>query len=188
VALKVFLTALAIIDDLGAIAVIALFYTPHLSLVPLGVAAAICAALLALRSRGVGAIWIYAVGGVALWVCALRTGIHPTIAGVALAFLVPMDDTGHRLESALSGWVAWVVLPLFGLANAGLALHGISPADFATPVMLGIVLALTIGKPTGVFCGVWLAVRLRAAQKGCRPAWTGFTCSALPSCAESALP
>jgi Na+:H+ antiporter, NhaA family len=163
VALKVFLTALAIIDDLGAIAVIALFYTPRLSLVPLAVAAAICAALLALRSRGVGATWVYAIGGVGLWTCALRTGIHPTIAGVALAFLVPMD-TGHRLETALSSWVAWVVLPLFGLANAGLALHGITPADFGTPVMLGIVLALTIGKPTGVFCGVWLAVRLRAAM------------------------
>lgn len=164
VALKVFLTALAIIDDLGAIGVIAVFYTPRLEALPLAAACVICAGLYGLRRAGFQTIWVYAIGGAALWACALRTGIHPTIAGVALAFLVPMDDTGHRMEAGLGVWVTWLVLPLFGLANAGLQLHGITLADFGTPVMLGVVLALVIGKPAGVFGGVWLAVRLGAAR------------------------
>ncbi|HBK07129.1 MAG TPA: Na+/H+ antiporter NhaA [Acetobacteraceae bacterium] len=163
-ALKVFLTALAIIDDLGAIAVIALFYTPRLAPLPLAAACVICGGLYALRRSGVRAMWVYAAGGVALWACVLSTGIHPTIAGVALAFLVPMDDTGHRLEAGLGAWVTWLVLPLFGLANAGLRLDGVTLADFGTPVMLGIALALVIGKPAGVFGGTWIAVRLGGAR------------------------
>jgi NhaA family Na+:H+ antiporter len=92
-----------------------------------------------------------------LWGCVLRSGVHPTIAGVALAFVVPMDDTGHRMEAGLARWVTWLVLPLFGLANAGLRLGGITPADFGTPVMLGVVLGLVIGKPLGVFGATRLA-------------------------------
>ncbi len=164
VGLKVFLTALAIIDDLGAIGVIAVFYTPGLHAVPLAAACAVCAVLYALRRAGVRAIRVYAAGGAVLWICVLRTGIHPTIAGVALAFLVPMDTTGHRLEAGLGAPVTWLVLPLFGLANAGLRLSGITAGDFGTPVMLGIGLALVIGKPAGVFAGTWIAVRLGAAR------------------------
>jgi NhaA family Na+:H+ antiporter len=159
VALKLFLTALAIIDDLGAIVVIALFYSASLDLPALVAACAICAVLYGLNRAGVRTAWIYLLGGLLLWVCVLRSGVHPTIAGVALAFLVPMEPTGHRLEAALGGWVTWLVLPLFGLANAGLRLGGITPADFGGSVMLGVTLGLVIGKPAGVFGATWIAVR-----------------------------
>jgi NhaA family Na+:H+ antiporter len=164
VALKLFLTALAIIDDLGAILIIALFYTARLDVAALLSACAVWAALYGLNRAGVRALWPYGLGGVALWACVLRSGVHPTIAGVALAFVVPMDDTGHRMEAGLARWVTWLVLPLFGLANAGLRLGGITPADFATPVMLGIALGLVIGKPVGVFGATWAAVRFGWAR------------------------
>jgi Na+:H+ antiporter, NhaA family len=164
IALKLFLTALAIIDDLGAIVVIALFYTARLDLLALLAAVTVCAALYGLNRAGVRAVWAYALGGVVLWACVLRSGVHPTIAGVALAFVVPMDDTGQRMEAGLGRWVTWAVLPLFGLANAGLRLGGLTPADFGTPVMLGVALGLVIGKPIGVAGAAWLAVRLGWAR------------------------
>src|ERR1700712_580904 len=164
VALKVFLTALAIIDDLGAIVVIALFYTARLDPLALAGASVVCGALYGLNRAGVRAVWPYGLGGVVLWMCVLRSGVHPTIAGVALAFLVPMEDTGHRLEAGLEIWVTWLVLPLFGLANAGLRLGGVTLSDFATPVMFGVALGLVIGKPVGVFGAAWMSVRLRLAH------------------------
>ena len=164
VALKLFLTALAIIDDLGAILIIALFYTARLDVPALLAACAVCAALFGLNRAGVRAMWAYGMGGVVLWACVLRSGVHPTIAGVALAFVVPMDDTGHRMEAGLARWVTWLVLPLFGLANAGLRLGGITPADFGTPVMLGTALGLVIGKPLGVFGATRAAVRFGWAR------------------------
>ena len=100
VALKVFLTALAIIDDLGAIVVIALFYTTRLDPLALTGACIVGGSLYSLNRAGVRAVWPYGLGGAVLWICVLRSGVHPTIAGVALAFLVPMEDTGHRLEAA----------------------------------------------------------------------------------------
>lgn len=160
IALKLFLTALAIIDDLGAILVIALFYTARLDLPALLAACMVCVVLYGLNRAGVRSVWAYAVGGVLLWACVLRSGVHPTIAGVALAFVVPMDDTGDRMEAGLGHWVTWMVLPLFGLANAGLRLSGLSPADFGTPVMLGVAVGLVAGKPIGVFGATWLSVRL----------------------------
>jgi NhaA family Na+:H+ antiporter len=171
VALKLFLTALAIIDDLGAILIIALFYTVRLDIAALLAACAVCAALYGLNQAGVRMIWAYALGGVALWTCVLRSGVHPTIAGVALAFVVPMDDTGHRMEAGLARWVTWLVLPLFGLANAGLRLGGITLADFGTPVMLGTALGLVIGKPVGVFGATWTAVRFGWARKPAGLSW-----------------
>ena len=160
VALKVFLTALAIIDDLGAIVVIALFYTADLDVMALLAACVVCGGLYGLNRAGGRAIWFYCLGGALLWGCVLRSGVHPTIAGVALAFVVPMNDTGHRMETGLCVWVTWLVLPLFGLANAGLRLDGVTLADFVTPVMLGTALGLVIGKPVGVFGATWCAVRL----------------------------
>ncbi|HEY4174867.1 MAG TPA: Na+/H+ antiporter NhaA, partial [Rhodopila sp.] len=130
IALKLFLTALAIIDDLGAIVVIAVFYTAKLDLPALLAACTVCASLYGLNRTGVRSLWVYAIGGVLLWACVLRSGVHPTVAGVALAFVVPMDDTGDRMESGLEHWVTWLVLPLFGLANAGLRLGGLSLASF----------------------------------------------------------
>jgi NhaA family Na+:H+ antiporter len=164
IGLKLFLTALAIIDDLGAILVIALFYTTRLDVPALLAAAALCGGLFWVNRTGVRAIWPYAIGGVLLWACVLRSGVHPTIAGVALAFVVPMDDTGHRMESGLETPVTWLVLPLFGLANAGLRLGAITPGDFGTPLMLGVALGLIVGKPIGVFGATWIAVRLGWAR------------------------
>jgi NhaA family Na+:H+ antiporter len=172
VALKVFLTALAIIDDLGAIVVIALFYTARLDPIALLAACAAGAGLYGLNRAGVRAIGVYTLGGVVLWACVLRSGVHPTIAGVALAFVVPMEDTGHRMQAGLAGWVTWVVLPLFGLANAGLRLGGITLADFVSPVMLGTALGLVIGKPLGVFGATWLSVRIGVARKPAGLSWT----------------
>jgi NhaA family Na+:H+ antiporter len=172
VALKVFLTALAIIDDLGAIIVIALYYTSGLDLPALLMAGAVCAGLYGLNRAGVRAIWPYAVGGVALWACVLRSGVHPTIAGVALAFVVPMEDTGHRMEASLGGLITWLVLPLFGLANAGLRLSGVTMADLASPVMLGTALGLVAGKPIGVFGTLWLCVRIGVARRPAGLSWT----------------
>jgi NhaA family Na+:H+ antiporter len=172
IALKVFLTALAIIDDLGAIVVIALFYTARLDLSALLMAGVVCAGLYGLNRAGVRAIWAYALLGVALWACVFRSGVHPTVAGVALAFVVPMDNIGRRMEAGLGRWVTWLVLPLFGLANAGLRLDGVSLADFGTPAILGIVLGLVIGKPIGVFGATWVSVRLGWAQLPARLTWT----------------
>ncbi len=172
VQLKVFLTALAIIDDLGAILIIALFYTARLDIPALLSACAVCAALYGLNRAGVRAVWTYGLGGILLWACVLRSGVHPTIAGVALAFVVPMDDTGHRIEAGLARWVTWLVLPLFGLANAGLRLGGITAPDFTTPVMLGIVFGLVIGKPAGVFGATWLSIRLGWTRKPSGLTWS----------------
>jgi NhaA family Na+:H+ antiporter len=172
VGLKVFLTALAILDDLGAIVVIAVFYSTTLHAVALIGGMATLAALYGLNRAGIRALSPYILGGAVLWVCLLYGGIHPTLAGVGLAFVVPMGDRAsdgaaspaHRLETGLGGWVTWAVLPLFGLANAGLRLGGITPADFTTPLMLGTMLGLVVGKQIGVFGATLLAVRLRLAH------------------------
>jgi NhaA family Na+:H+ antiporter len=172
IGLKLFLTALAIIDDLGAIIVIALFYTARLNLPALLAACVICTCLYGLNRAGVRAVWAYALGGLVLWACVLRSGVHPTIAGVALAFVVPMEDTGHKMEAGLGRWVTWLVLPLFGLANAGLRLGGISMADFGTPAMLGIALGLIVGKPLGVFGVTRLSVWLGWARMPAGLTWS----------------
>ena len=170
-ALKVFLTALAIIDDLGAILVIGLVYTAHVSIGALGFAAVAWIALLGLNRAGVRALWPYLLGGLVLWICVYRSGLHPTIAGVALAFAVPMGNRpgerhspGHRLEHALTGVVAYAVLPLFGLANAGLRLDALPLGTLNDPVVLGVALGLFAGKQIGVFGATMAAVRLGWAR------------------------
>jgi len=172
IALKLFLTALAIIDDLGAILIIALSYTAQLDLPAVLAACAVGGCLYGLNRAGVTAIWVYAMGGVVLWACVLRSGVHPTIAGVALAFVVPMHTTGHRMEASLGRWITWLVLPLFGLANAGLPIGGLTIGDFGTPVMLGTALGLVVGKPAGVFGATWLAVRAGWARMPTSLTWS----------------
>ncbi len=129
-----------------------------------------------LSRAGVSALSPYLIGGAVLWGCLLHAGIHPTLAGVGLAFVVPRadgdDSPAQRLETGLGGWVTWGVLPLFGLANAGLRLVGITPADFATPAMLGIVLGLVIGKQVGVLGATLLATRLRLARLPAGVSWS----------------
>ncbi len=168
VALKVFLTALAILDDLGAIVVIALFYSSSLDWAALGVAAAVLAGLVGLRVAGVRALGPYLLGGAVLWAAIYRSGIHATLSGVALAFAVPMGSEtsesaspAERLERALDGWDAYAILPLFGLMNAGLQFSAVSLRTVSDPVFLGIAGGLVLGKQAGVFGASMLAAKLR---------------------------
>lgn len=170
--LKVLLTAIAIIDDLGAIVIIAAFFTYDLSLVSLGLAALALAALVALNRAGVRQIVPYLLVGALLWVCVLKSGVHATLAGVATALAIPLkgiDEQGRfsddehdsplrYLEHLLHPWVAFLVLPAFAFANAGVSFAGLGFGAFADTVTLGIALGLLIGKPIGVFGAIQLAI------------------------------
>ena len=167
--LKVFLTALAIIDDLGAIVVIALFYTRGLDWTALGEAALLLGALYGLKRAGVRRLWPFLLGGLVLWVLVFRSGVHATLAGVALALVVPMEQDAdgspaERLEHGLGLWVAYAILPLFGLANAGLRLDTLPPGAWTDALAVGTALGLFIGKPLGVFGAVLLASRCGLAR------------------------
>ncbi len=171
VTLKVFLTALAIIDDLGAILVIALFYAQGLDIVALGLAAVALAVLYGLNRAGVRALWPYLLGGVVLWALVFHSGVHATVAGVLLAFVVPMDakpgereSPAIRLEHKLGRWVAYLVLPVFGLANAGLRFDTLPEGAWADPLAIGTALGLLVGKQIGVFGAVMAAAKLGLAK------------------------
>lgn len=174
---KIFLTALAIIDDLGAIVIIAAFYTAKLSVVSLGFAALFTAALLVLNRRGVTRFAPYVLVGIALWVCVLKSGVHATLAGVVLAFAIPLrstDDSGsplERLEHALHPWVAFMVMPVFAFANAGVSLAGISAADLLAPLPLGIAAGLFVGKQVGVLSMTWLGIASGIAERPPGASW-----------------
>jgi NhaA family Na+:H+ antiporter len=162
--LKVFLTALAIIDDLGAILVIAVFYSDGIDVAALGAAGVVWLALLGLNRLGVRAVAPYAAGLLGLWTCMAWSGVHPTLAGVALAFAVPMrapNSTGRRIEHGLHAWVGFIVLPLFGLFNAGLDFSTLSWGAFAEPVVPAIAIGLFAGKQIGVFGATWTASAAR---------------------------
>ena len=169
--LKIFLTALAIIDDLGAIVVIAVFYTDHVSLAMLGGAAAAGVALYLLNRSGITALAPYMLIGVLLWFFVLKSGVHATLAGVMLAFAIPLRvSSAHedeapllRLEHGLHPWVAFGILPLFALANAGVSFAGMSPAALLAPVPLGITAGLFLGKALGIFGCCWLLLKLTRA-------------------------
>jgi NhaA family Na+:H+ antiporter len=171
-ALKVFLLALAIIDDLGVIVIISLFYTHQLSLLPLGGALLILLLLFSLNLRGVTAAPPYLLLGGLLWFCLLQSGIHATLAGVVVGLVIPVSRSrsfselgpAQRLEQQLHPWVAQLILPLFAFANAGITLQGIQFAQQSIALPLGIILGLVIGKPLGIFSFSWLALRLRWAQ------------------------
>ena len=165
-ALKVFLLALAIMDDIGAILIIALFYAGDLSLLSLGLALIGIAGLVVLNRLGVAKLAGYILIGIAVWVCVLKSGIHATLAGVAVAFCIPLgrgrsgDESPLKtLEHALHPWVAFGILPVFAFANAGVSLSGLSFTDLLAPVPLGIAAGLFIGKQAGVFGCVAAAVR-----------------------------
>jgi NhaA family Na+:H+ antiporter len=167
--LKVFLTAVAILDDLGAIVVIAVCYTAHLDVPMLGAALLGAGVLYALNRAGVRSLAPYAGVGLVVWFCVLGSGVHPTLAGVATAMAVPLSDArgGSPLEDAehaLHPWVAFLVLPAFAFVNAGVALDGVSLDLMAHGVPLGVVLGLVVGKPLGVFGGSMLVARLGVAS------------------------
>ncbi len=168
--LKLFLMTLAIIDDLGAIIVIALFYSSELSSLSLMLAGAALIGLLALNRLGIRQLGPYLLLGLFLWVCVLKSGVHATLAGVALAFFIPVkgDNPEHSplatLEHALHGWVAFGILPLFAFANAGVSLQGMNLQSFLQPVPLGIAAGLLLGKTVGVLGLTAIAVFTRMAR------------------------
>ncbi|MCX8957512.1 Na+/H+ antiporter NhaA [Erwinia psidii] len=167
-ALKIFLMALAVIDDLGAILIIAFFYTQQLSPVSLGVAAGAVVMLALLNRLGIRNIAVYMLVGMVLWIAILKSGVHATLAGVIVGFFVPLEkQNGHspaiHLSHSLAPWVSWLILPLFAFANAGVALRGVSLDGVFSTVPLGIILGLFIGKPVGITLICWLAVKLHIA-------------------------
>ncbi|UDJ86092.1 Na+/H+ antiporter NhaA [Erwinia amylovora] len=167
-ALKMFLMALAVIDDLGAIVIIAFFYTSDLSLLSLAVAAASIAVLAVLNLCGVRKTSVYLAAGMVLWVAVLKSGVHATLAGVIVGLFIPLKkQEGHspavELAHGLHPWVSWLILPLFAFANAGVSLSSVSFDGLFSAVPIGIMLGLFIGKPLGVTLSCWLAIKLKVA-------------------------
>lgn len=178
--LKVFLLALAIIDDLGAIIIIALFYTTDLSIVSIIISSVSLSILFIMNRLGVANKAAYILVGIVLWVSVLKSGVHATLAGVALAFMIPLnskDSTGKsfsmskQMEHGLHYWVAFLILPLFAFVNAGVDLRGISLEEMFTPVPLGIMLGLFIGKQVGVFGFSWVAIKIGLAKLPTGSSW-----------------
>ncbi len=177
--LKVFLTAVAIIDDLGAILVIAIFYTADLSWPMLLAAGVGGLVLLALNRLRVMAIGPYVMVGLVIWVCVLKSGVHATLAGVMTALAVPLADGRGgsplaRAEHALHPWVAYAILPVFAFANAGVSLQGVDLVSVTHSVPLGIAAGLVLGKALGVFGASWLLIRFTGAALPERSSWRQF--------------
>ncbi|AID34137.1 NhaA family Na+:H+ antiporter [Mesorhizobium sp. USDA 4775] len=181
--LKVFLTALAIIDDLGAVIIIAIFYTSGLSLIYLGAAFAVIAVLVVLNRMRVMTLVPYLLLGAILWVLVLKSGVHATLAGVALALTIPLERSAgighdldhsplHRLEHGLHKIVPSFVIPIFGFANAGVSLAGLSFGALIEPLTLGVAAGLVVGKLVGVFGSSALAIRLGLADLPAHAGWS----------------
>ena len=180
VSLKVFLMALAIIDDLGAIVVIALFYTTKISTLSIVIASVALALLILFNRFKVTKMSLYYTVGLVLWVAVLKSGVHATLAGVAFAFTIPLytrDRKGDthsplkELEHGLHGWITFFILPLFAFVNAGVDMRSLSPAQMAGTVPVGIFLGLFLGKQFGVFVISWLAVKLKLAPMPQGSSW-----------------
>ncbi|MGO4338213.1 Na+/H+ antiporter NhaA [Labrys sp. KB_33_2] len=178
--LKIFLTALAIIDDLGAVVIIAVFYTASLNIWMLNGAFAILVVLAIMNRRGVTFLPAYLALGAVLWVLTYLSGVHATLAGVALAFTIPLRRKGghehdhtplHKLEHGLHPWVTYLIVPIFGFANAGVALGGLSLGSLADPVTLGVTLGLFVGKQIGVFLFAAFAIRMNWAELPANANW-----------------
>ena len=167
--LKIFLTALAVIDDLGAIIIIALFYTKTLYFTNLIISLSIFGGLLVLNRMKVNNLWIYLVAGVFMWYFMLNSGVHATITGVLLAFAIPFQDgsetsISYKLQHFLHRPVAFVILPLFALCNTAIIIGSDWMHNFSEPYSLGIIFGLIIGKPLGVVLVAFLAIKLRLAK------------------------
>jgi NhaA family Na+:H+ antiporter len=185
--LKIFLAALAIIDDLGAVIVIAIFYTADINVIALAVAAVLIANLVILNRSSVKNIWAYLGLGVLLWIAVFLSGIHATLAGVVLALAIPLkvtpgtpeaaqeDSPLHKLEHALQKPVAFFIVPIFGFANAGVSFAGASASVLAEPVTLGVAAGLLFGKLGGVLGTVALLVKSGLAQLPARATWSQMT-------------
>lgn len=176
--LKVFLTSLAIFDDLGAIIIIALFYTEQLSMLSLVVAASMITILFILNKQNVTSTSPYIFIGMVLWIAVLKSGVHATLAGVILAFFIPIKGKGDEpsplksLEHNLHSTVAFIVLPIFAFANAGISFADVGVAQVMSPVPLGIILGLVVGKQLGVFGFCFIAIKLGFAKLPDNVNWT----------------
>lgn len=179
--LKIFLMALAIIDDLAAVVVIGLFYTAEINEIALASSAAAITALIMFNRFGVRQLTPYLLAGGVLWFLVLNSGIHATLAGVILAFMIPLrpsgpkaDDWGsplHRLEHRIAPWVTFAIVPIFGFANAGVSFEGVSLATLMHPVPLGIAIGLFVGKQLGVFVVAATLIRLGLAEMPMNANW-----------------
>jgi len=173
--LKLFLVTVAIVDDMGAVAIIALFYTAKINLLALGAAAMILGLMFAMGRLRVKSLPLYLLMFVFLWYAMLLSGVHATIAGVLAAMAIPFERTPgapdsehsplHRLEHGLHPWVAFAIVPLFGFANAGVDVSGLTAEQLFAPLPLGIAAGLFLGKQAGIFGSVWLSVKLGIAGK-----------------------
>ncbi|MET0053073.1 MAG: Na+/H+ antiporter NhaA [Candidatus Thiodiazotropha sp.] len=181
ISLRVFLMALAIFDDLGAVIIIALFYTADLSMMSMIIAAVVLGLLFIMNRMNVTRLSVYVVLGLILWVAVLKSGVHATLAGVALGLMIPIRDVKQpdrsplrEVEHGLHQWVAFLIVPVFAFANAGVSLSGLTFDALLEPVPLGIVAGLFVGKQLGImlFCGV--AILLGFAQLPRRASWMGF--------------
>ena len=179
--LKLFLMSVAIVDDIGAVAIIALAYTASIDLVALGAAMAILLAMVVLNKAGVRTLWLYMPLALGLWYAMLLSGVHATIAGVLAAAVIPIvktpgspdaaDSPLHRLEHAIAPLVAFLIVPLFGFANAGISVAGLGLQQIFAPLPAGIAAGLLVGKQIGIFAAVWLAVRLGMASRPRGATW-----------------
>jgi len=188
VSLKLFLASLAILDDIGAIVIIAVFYTAHLSFISLGLASLCILVLIILNRAGVDRIVPYILVGLVLWVCVLKSGVHATLVGIVLAFAIPTrskKDPEYSplrvLEKGMFPWVAFGVLPLFAFINAGVSFEGVSLQSIINPVSVGIVLGLFLGKQLGVFGTCWLLVKMGCIKLPRQITWKGLYGVALVS-------
>ncbi|WP_313200206.1 Na+/H+ antiporter NhaA [Rhizobium sp.] len=189
--LKIFLAALAIIDDLGAVIVIALFYTADLNLMALAGAAIVLGNLIIFNRMKVKALWPYLVLGAVLWVLVFASGVHATLAGVMLALTIPLKLTPgtpeaphaesplHKLEHVLHKPVAFVIVPIFGFANAGVSFAGVTAGVFSEPLTMGVAVGLILGKLIGVLGTVLLLVKLGVADLPAKASWGQMTGVAL---------
>ena len=178
-ALKVLLTAIAIFDDIGAIVIIAVFYTDGLSIEALYAAGVFIAALALLNRLRVLRLAPYILLGIALWICVLKSGVHATLAGVVTALAIPMrprrgeeETLLEHLEHVLHPWVAFAIVPIFAFANAGVSFEGLGLKSFVEPVKLGITMGLFLGKQLGCFAFMWLAIRVGLASMPRGTTWS----------------
>lgn len=174
--LRLFLLTVAIVDDIGAVLVIAIFYTPTIKMMWLVAAAVVFALMIGLNRMRVGQFWPYILLALVLWYCVLNTGVHATIAGVLAALTIPLQRPDgnsmlERLEHGLAPWSAYLVVPVFGFANAGVSFEGMGLESLLDPLPFAIAAGLVIGKQVGIFSTVWIAEKTGFAPRPDNATW-----------------
>jgi NhaA family Na+:H+ antiporter len=174
--LRLFLLTVAIVDDIGAVLVIALFYTPTIKMIWLVASVVVVGLLVGLNRARVSVFWPYILLSLVLWFCVLNTGVHATIAGVVAALTIPMkrrdgNSMLEKLEHGLAPWSAYLIVPVFGFANAGVSLQGLGVEALLDPLPYAIAAGLVVGKQLGIFSAVWIAVKTGFAEKPDHAGW-----------------